>query len=581
MARIPLAKQEDLDTLEQALDDGLAAKADLVGGTVPDEQIPASIARDSEVTAAVVAAVNSVLNGAPAALDTLDELAAALGDDASFAATVTTALAGKQPLDSDLTAIAALTTTSFGRSFLALVDAAAGRTLLGLGTAALAASGDFDPAGSAAAAQAASQPLDADLTAIAALTTTTFGRGLLALADAAGLRSAAGLGSAALAATGDFEPAGAVAAAVANLINSAPGALDTLDELAAALGDDASFAASMTSALAGKQPIDSDLTAIAALATTTFGRSLLTLADVAALRSAAGLGTAATANTGDFEPAGAVAAEATLRAAGDAALIAVEDVTGASYTFVLADAGKMKRFDRATAQTATVPPNSSVAFPVGSVIELSQVNVGALTVAAGAGVTINVPAGFGLVFGTQWQAATLVKTGTDRWLLVPANSGAYETVRSFAGAQLWNSNGSPSLASAGTAGRRWLSWLMDATTEEGVGCNVKLPSHWTAFHVYLLWSNEGAGSGDVVWRVDRTWGSDGDNLDAAETTGENVTATAPAQNVGKRTLLTPSGAIAIADVTKWLRFEIQRTAANAADTLANDAGVRGVELVKA
>jgi len=45
---------------------------------------------------------------------------------------IDTALAGKQPLDSDLTAIAALTTTSFGRSLLALADAAAGRTALGL-----------------------------------------------------------------------------------------------------------------------------------------------------------------------------------------------------------------------------------------------------------------------------------------------------------------------------------------------------------------------------------------------------------------------------------------------------------------
>lgn len=46
--------------------------------------------------------------GVPAALDTLDELAAALGDDANFAASVTTSLAGKQPLDADLTAIAGL-----------------------------------------------------------------------------------------------------------------------------------------------------------------------------------------------------------------------------------------------------------------------------------------------------------------------------------------------------------------------------------------------------------------------------------------------------------------------------------------
>jgi hypothetical protein len=46
--------------------------------------------------------------GVPAALDTLDELAAALADDANFAASVTTSLAGKQPLDADLTSIAGL-----------------------------------------------------------------------------------------------------------------------------------------------------------------------------------------------------------------------------------------------------------------------------------------------------------------------------------------------------------------------------------------------------------------------------------------------------------------------------------------
>ncbi len=52
-------------------------------------------------------------------------------DDAGAAAA---AQAASQPLDSDLTAIAALSTTSFGRSHLTEADAAAGRTLLGLGT---------------------------------------------------------------------------------------------------------------------------------------------------------------------------------------------------------------------------------------------------------------------------------------------------------------------------------------------------------------------------------------------------------------------------------------------------------------
>jgi hypothetical protein len=56
-----------------------------------------------------------------------------------------------------------------------------------------------------------------------------------------------------------------VQAAIAALINSAPGALDTLDELAASFGDDANFATTMTNALAGKQTLDATLTALAAL----------------------------------------------------------------------------------------------------------------------------------------------------------------------------------------------------------------------------------------------------------------------------------------------------------------------------
>ncbi len=60
-----------------------------MNGTLSDAQIPAGIARDSEVSAAVAALVAS----APGTLDTLDELAAALGDDANFAASTATAIA--------------------------------------------------------------------------------------------------------------------------------------------------------------------------------------------------------------------------------------------------------------------------------------------------------------------------------------------------------------------------------------------------------------------------------------------------------------------------------------------------------
>lgn len=59
-------------------------------------------------TKAVDDRFDALIGAAPAALDTLSELSDALADDANFAASMTTALAGKQPLDSDLTAIAAL-----------------------------------------------------------------------------------------------------------------------------------------------------------------------------------------------------------------------------------------------------------------------------------------------------------------------------------------------------------------------------------------------------------------------------------------------------------------------------------------
>lgn len=70
-----------------------------------------------------------------------------------------------------------------------------------------------------------------------------------------------------------------VMTAIANLISSAPGALDTLNELAAALGNDANFATTITNALAGKANL-----------------TLSNLSDVAAARANLGLGTLATQN---------------------------------------------------------------------------------------------------------------------------------------------------------------------------------------------------------------------------------------------------------------------------------------------
>ena len=66
----------------------------------------------SDFTSSVNALISLVVAGAPGALDTLDELAAAFGDDPNFAATMATALGNKQPLAANLTTLAALAATT-------------------------------------------------------------------------------------------------------------------------------------------------------------------------------------------------------------------------------------------------------------------------------------------------------------------------------------------------------------------------------------------------------------------------------------------------------------------------------------
>jgi hypothetical protein len=87
-----------------------------------------------------------------------------------------------------------------------------------------------------------------------------------------------------------------------------------------------------------------------------------------------------------------------------------------SYTLVLSDAGKLVTMDAATDKTVTVPPNSSVAFSTGQHIDLARLGTGAVTVAAGSGVTVNATPG--LKLRARYSTATLIKIGTDSWLLV-------------------------------------------------------------------------------------------------------------------------------------------------------------------
>ena len=99
------------------------------------------------------------------------------------------------------------------------------------------------------------------------------------------------------------------------------------------------------------------------------------------------------------------------------AIIAIRAVTTASTTAVLADDGKLVTMSNASANTFTIPPNSSVAFGIGTQLNIAQLGAGATTIVAGSGVTLNSD-GAKLKLNAQYAVATCVKTDTNTWFVV-------------------------------------------------------------------------------------------------------------------------------------------------------------------
>ena len=99
------------------------------------------------------------------------------------------------------------------------------------------------------------------------------------------------------------------------------------------------------------------------------------------------------------------------------AMIAINAQTGASYTAVLTDDGKLITMSNASANTFTVPPNSGVAFGIGTQLNIAQLGAGATTIVAGSGVTLNSD-GAKLKLNAQYAVATCVKTDTNTWFVV-------------------------------------------------------------------------------------------------------------------------------------------------------------------
>ena len=165
-----------------------------------------------------------------------------------------------------------------------------------------------------------------------------------------------------------------------------------------------------------------------------------------------GVGMGATPEPGTYEPAGAVAthdaettsvhgitdteALATLTDVTDAvdahdaaddphpdylletaALVVAANRQTDSYTLVLGDAGLVVEMNKATANNLTVPLNATVAFPVGTILEVFQYGAGQTTIVATGGVTVR-SSGGKLKLTGQYSGASLRKIAADEWCLI-------------------------------------------------------------------------------------------------------------------------------------------------------------------
>ena len=99
------------------------------------------------------------------------------------------------------------------------------------------------------------------------------------------------------------------------------------------------------------------------------------------------------------------------------AMVAINAQTGTTYTTVLGDDGKLITADNASAIALTIPPNSSVAYGIGTQINIMQLGAGQVTITAGAGVTLR-SAGSKLKTNAQYAVATCCKIASDTWVVV-------------------------------------------------------------------------------------------------------------------------------------------------------------------
>jgi hypothetical protein len=96
--------------------------------------------------------------------------------------------------------------------------------------------------------------------------------------------------------------------------------------------------------------------------------------------------------------------------------------TGTSYTTVLADTGKIITLNNGSAIAVTIPPNSGVAYPIGSSLTFISIGAGLTTIGQGSGVTIASVGGTATapIITAQHNSATAIKIATNTWQVIGA-----------------------------------------------------------------------------------------------------------------------------------------------------------------
>jgi len=228
-----------------------------------------------------------------------------------------------------------------------------------------------------------------------------------------------------------------VKTAVDNVIASAPGALDTLNELAAALGNDANYASTMTASLALKAPlasptftgtvtlptgtvtsgmildgtiVDGDINASAAIAQSKIANLTTDLATKAPLASPTFTGTVTVAASG------VAFTDGTQTKAGVPSLTTIGSTISSAFNLSTGGLSLRDQLIPISGTVAvTVPLNSTTAYPIGASISFYQSSGTGANFVEASGVTIlRTP---GLKLRTTHSSATLTKVATDTWLL--------------------------------------------------------------------------------------------------------------------------------------------------------------------